>query len=111
MFLAVQNIFDNAIKYSKVGGEVNVSFGSDGKNFNLKIKDHGIGILDSEKEKIFTEFFRGQNARNHGAAREVGLHDRGGQAVNSSGSRYSRAFVAGSLATSQFAANRLSSTW
>ena len=63
MFLAIQNIFDNAVKYSKNGGEINISFSSNDKNLELKIEDYGIGILENDKEKLFTEFFRGENAK------------------------------------------------
>jgi len=63
IFLAVQNIFSNAVKYSNVGGDIIVYFGTSGKNLELKIQDFGIGILESEKEKLFSEFFRGTNAK------------------------------------------------
>jgi|SRR3989344_3207514 len=63
MFLAVQNIFDNAVKYSNVGGEIIVVLESDTESIRLKIQDFGIGIIDSDKEKLFTEFFRGKNAK------------------------------------------------
>ena len=63
IFLAVQNIFDNSIKYSNIGGEVIISFNLVDKNLELKIQDFGIGIQEVEKEKLFTEFFRGDNAK------------------------------------------------
>lgn len=63
MFLAIQNIFNNAVKYCKIGGEVIIYLQSDGKNLELKIKDDGIGISENEKSKLFTEFFRGENAK------------------------------------------------
>ena len=62
VFLAIQNIFDNAVKYTLIGGEIMISLGSDSKNLNFKIQDSGIGIPEYEKEKLFTKFFRGSNA-------------------------------------------------
>ena len=61
-FWAIQNILDNAVKYSNVGGEVVFSYQIQGKNLELKIKDNGIGIRDSEKRSLFHQFFRGQDA-------------------------------------------------
>lgn len=63
VFLALQNIIDNAIKYSKIGGEVIISLSNDNRNLNVKVQDFGIGVLDKEKNKLFTEFFRGENAK------------------------------------------------
>lgn len=62
VFLAIQNIFNNAVKYSKIGGEIIISFSSKGKNLEIKIKDFGIGIPNNEKDKLFTKFFRCKNA-------------------------------------------------
>ena len=63
MFLAIQNIVDNAIKYSRKGGQITISLGSDQETVTLKIQDKGIGILNEERGRLFTEFFRGENAK------------------------------------------------
>ncbi len=60
--LAFQNILDNAVKYTPVGGRVNVSFRVGKKALEFKVKDSGIGISNNEKKKLFTKFFRGNNA-------------------------------------------------
>jgi signal transduction histidine kinase len=60
--LAVQNLIDNAVKYSSEGGKVTISLSNDDKNINFKIQDFGIGIPKSQQVKIFTKFFRGDNA-------------------------------------------------
>lgn len=62
MYLAVQNILDNAIKYTPVGGRINFSLSSDGKEIKIRIEDSGIGIREEDKKKLFTKFFRGSNA-------------------------------------------------
>ena len=63
MFLAIQNIVDNAVKYTPVGGKVNISF-NDGQNeIEIKIQDSGIGIPKYQKDKLFSKFFRGSNAK------------------------------------------------
>ncbi len=61
--LAVQSILDNAIRYNLVGGEVVVSAEKyDSKNIKVAVKDSGIGIPKSQQERIFSKFFRGDNA-------------------------------------------------
>ncbi|MSU60519.1 MAG: HAMP domain-containing histidine kinase [Candidatus Staskawiczbacteria bacterium] len=60
--IAIQNIFDNAIKYSLEGGSIKVSLGFNDKNVELKIQDSGIGVPDSQKEHLFHKFFRAGNA-------------------------------------------------
>ena len=63
IYLAVQNIINNAIKYTPVGGEVKVSFEVDKNNLLIKIQDFGIGIPEDQKKDLFTKFFRGTNAK------------------------------------------------
>lgn len=60
--LVIQNIVDNAVRYTPVGGEIIISLKIDEKELEFKIKDSGIGIPEYQKEKIFTKFFRGDNA-------------------------------------------------
>lgn len=53
----VYNLWENAIKYNKDGGKIFVSISNeirDGQNYvNLTIKDTGIGIPATERERIF----------------------------------------------------------
>ena len=62
--IAFQNIFDNAVKYTKEGGKIFVSLNYDEKNKEIliQVKDTGIGIPKNQQERIFTKFFRGSNA-------------------------------------------------
>lgn len=60
--LVVQNLLDNAIKYSFEGGKINVFLDNDGRDIEFKIQDFGVGIPSYQKNKIFTKFFRGENA-------------------------------------------------
>jgi signal transduction histidine kinase len=63
--MVVQNLIDNAIKYSKKeGGSIIINAETDrGNNKMIKItvKDDGIGIPDMFKSQIFGKFFRGDN--------------------------------------------------
>jgi len=57
------NLFSNAIKYSKNGGVVRVSAINQKANFVFAIKDEGIGISPKDQNKIFRGFFRAENAK------------------------------------------------
>ncbi|OGZ79514.1 MAG: hypothetical protein A2358_03575 [Candidatus Staskawiczbacteria bacterium RIFOXYB1_FULL_37_44] len=60
--IVVQNFIDNAIKYSADGSKIAITLQNDGKNIELRVKDFGIGIPKGQQDKIFTKFFRGDNA-------------------------------------------------
>ncbi|OGZ23333.1 MAG: hypothetical protein A3A08_02390 [Candidatus Nealsonbacteria bacterium RIFCSPLOWO2_01_FULL_41_9] len=59
--IAIQNIIDNAVKYTPSGGRVTVSLNYDKKELEVIIKDTGLGIPKDQKERIFSKFFRGSN--------------------------------------------------
>jgi len=61
MEMAIENIIDNAIKYTNPGGRITVFLKGIKKNIEIKIKDSGIGIPEEQQERIFSKFFRGSN--------------------------------------------------
>ncbi len=61
---AVFNVLDNAIKYSKDDGEVEVSASIHTGNVQIVIKDYGIGISSADLPYIFDRLFRADRARN-----------------------------------------------
>ena len=64
---ALVNLLDNAIKYSKDGGKVEVSIGAENSTAKVKIKDNGIGILPEDMPLIFDRLYRGDPARSRGS--------------------------------------------
>jgi two-component system phosphate regulon sensor histidine kinase PhoR len=54
----VYNLLDNALKYSHGKPEIEISVESKDNEILLAVKDNGIGIPVSYKEKIFDKFFR-----------------------------------------------------
>lgn len=60
--LAIQNLLDNAIRFNKPGGSVTISISCDKINIEVMIKDTGIGIPLSQQKRLFTKFFRADNA-------------------------------------------------
>ncbi len=57
------NLIQNAIKYNKIKGRVDVAVGREGDRIVVRIKDTGIGIPESEKERIFQRFYRVDKSR------------------------------------------------
>jgi len=60
--MALRNLLDNAVKYSRAGGVVNISVAREEAFAMIEIKDGGIGISESDIPKLFGKFFRGENA-------------------------------------------------
>jgi len=58
----ITNIFDNAIKYSPRGGEIDVSLECDSLGVLLTVTDSGIGMTPSDLDSIFRPFGRAPNA-------------------------------------------------
>jgi signal transduction histidine kinase len=54
----VDNLIDNAIKYSPGGGKVTVSARQNGGEILVSVRDEGIGISATDAEKLFRPFQR-----------------------------------------------------
>lgn len=52
------NLCENAIKYNKPGGSVNVTVGFADDKCILSVSDTGIGIPKAEQERVFERFYR-----------------------------------------------------
>jgi PAS domain S-box-containing protein len=61
MKLAIQNLLENAVKYTPEGGKINISLEKENDKLVFKIEDSGVGIPEDQHERIFTKFFRGDN--------------------------------------------------
>ena len=58
LYEMLYNITDNAIRYTPEGGEVKVFVGKlNGKPY-FRVEDNGIGIPESEQQRIFERFYR-----------------------------------------------------
>lgn len=62
MKMAIQNLVDNAIKYSHIKDTITITLQKDDTDAILYISDNGIGMSDETQEKLFTKFFRGHEA-------------------------------------------------
>ena len=61
----VQNLIQNAIKYSPAGGTITVRLGRDGEWAQLIVSDEGIGIPEHALPNLFKRFYRAPNTDEH----------------------------------------------
>ena len=65
--MVLENLIDNAVKYSKPAGQIVVTINDDKVNsarniVEVVVTDQGIGIPEAEQGKIFQRFYRAVNA-------------------------------------------------
>lgn len=62
--LSFQNLFDNAIRYTGKGGKITVGIKllKQENSIEVSVKDTGIGIPKDQQVRIFSKFFRAENA-------------------------------------------------
>ena len=68
MTLVLTNLIENAVKYNKEHGKVNVTLDADHQNFTVTVEDTGIGIPEDSIDRIYERFYRVDKSR----SREVG---------------------------------------
>lgn len=56
--ILVNNLLENAIKYSPKESPIAATLKKNGPTIELSVKDEGPGIPDNEKKKIFSKFYR-----------------------------------------------------
>lgn len=59
----VYNLCDNAIKYNRAGGRVDISLADTSQTVTLSVKDTGIGISSEHLDLIFQRFYRVDKSR------------------------------------------------
>ena len=64
----IYNLLDNAVKYNKHGGRVNVIVATENNEAVLTVADTGIGIAEGEQERIFERFYRVDKSRSDAIA-------------------------------------------
>ena len=63
----LQNLIDNALQYTPSGGRIDVTAYSNGHEVIFTVADTGIGIPESDLERIFERFYRVDAARSREA--------------------------------------------
>ena len=60
---AVINLIDNAVKYNRPGGSIELSALPDGDKLSIQVRDTGIGISADDLPHVFERFFRADKSR------------------------------------------------
>jgi DNA-binding response OmpR family regulator len=53
----VMNLLSNAFKFTPDGGKITMQLLDKGTDFEVRVADSGVGIPDSEKQKVFERFY------------------------------------------------------
>ncbi len=56
---AVENLLDNAVKYSPPGSPVALEAEASGVELTIRVRDQGYGIPDEDRSHVFERFYRG----------------------------------------------------
>jgi signal transduction histidine kinase len=64
---ALCNLLDNAMKFTPLGGEVEIGAEESGQMLRLWVRDNGTGISSSDLPHIFERFYRGQASEIEGS--------------------------------------------
>ena len=59
--IIINNILTNAVKYSKLGGNIHFDIVESEANLVCSISDQGIGIAKEDLQKIFNQFYRSKS--------------------------------------------------
>ena len=63
--LVIENLLDNAIRYIKEKGKVEIKLEREKNYCRFEIKDTGVGIPKEDQKYIFQKFFRSENVMKH----------------------------------------------
>lgn len=69
----LDNLIENAIRYSPSGARITVEADRDGDRPALVVSDTGPGIPPEEQERVFERFYRGAGGRSTGPGTGLGL--------------------------------------
>jgi two-component system OmpR family sensor kinase len=63
LFLAVHNLLENAIKFTRQGDTVELRASEDGASIIIEVADTGPGIPEQEQPLVWEELYRGREGR------------------------------------------------
>lgn len=61
LILALQNLLDNAVKYTPENGKIEINIEILDNYLSLSIDDNGVGVPKKDQPKLFSKFFRASN--------------------------------------------------
>ena len=69
----LDNLLDNAIKYTPTGGKIDIQLKAEASQVIFKIKDNGPGIPPGDQPHVFEKFYRGENVPDDTPGSGLGL--------------------------------------
>lgn len=69
----LDNLLDNAVKYSPADSPIEISLTVEGVEAHLRVTDHGVGVPAPERSMLFTPFYR-TSRTTHIQGTGLGLH-------------------------------------
>ncbi len=60
--IIIENLLDNAVRYTKQSGKIEIKLSQKNQSLYFEIKDSGVGIPKEDQKFIFQKFFRSENA-------------------------------------------------
>ncbi len=71
--IVIQNLVSNSVKYTGDGGTITISFEEVMGDRRIIVSDTGVGIPQSQQDRIFTKLFRADNVRTLNDTQGTGL--------------------------------------
>ena len=71
--LVMDNLIENAIKFTEPGGRIEVTAERRGQDLAITVSDNGCGIPPDEQERVFERFYQVERARSGSRSRGTGL--------------------------------------
>jgi len=68
------NLLDNAIKFTPVGGKIEVGLTRDDECAILEVTDTGVGVPAQDLERLFDRYWHGRNHKSYKASSGLGLY-------------------------------------
>lgn len=78
----VDNLVDNAIKYTPAHGGVHIAIAANDREWLLSVEDSGPGIAAAERERVFDRFYRSANATAEGSGLGLAIVKAAAAALN-----------------------------
>ncbi len=61
LFQVLSNLLSNAVKYSPGEGLITITAWTDSEQVTISVQDHGIGIPEADRDRLFSRYYRGSN--------------------------------------------------
>jgi two-component system OmpR family sensor kinase len=72
----LNNLIDNAIRYTPQGGKVDVVLTRTADRFGFEVVDNGPGVPDEELERVLDRFYRGEHTKGTGSGLGLAISSR-----------------------------------